>query len=372
MKKILYIGGFELPDKNAAAQRVLSNAKALRELGYEISFIGISHSLINNQFECGEIDGFKYKLICYPKNIFQWFKYLVEFIQSKEILIEKPSHVFLYHLPALATQRIISFCKKNGIKVINDITEWYTPEKWNFHDFLLRIDVWFRMYIVYPKSDGIIAISKFLFDFFKDKCYSILVPPLVDLSSDKWNNSLQKPNRNISLVYAGKPCPSKDRLDIIIESLRRHPNIIFNIIGITKEQYCLIFNLKKFNKPNNVNFLGYLPHKDTVNRIKSADFQIFIRTHNRVNTAGFPTKFVESIACGIPVITNATSDIADYLRNEINGFLITENNSLDSVFTHISTMDNSIIQNMKTCCKKTKSFDYHSYVAIFNQLLEIV
>lgn len=39
---ILYIGGFELPDKNAAAQRVVANAKALRDLNYNVVFIGIT------------------------------------------------------------------------------------------------------------------------------------------------------------------------------------------------------------------------------------------------------------------------------------------------------------------------------------------
>ena len=34
-KSILYLGGFELPDKNAAAQRVMANAKLLREMGFD-------------------------------------------------------------------------------------------------------------------------------------------------------------------------------------------------------------------------------------------------------------------------------------------------------------------------------------------------
>ena len=38
-KKILYIGGFELPDKNAAAQRVVGNSYILKNLGYEIIFL---------------------------------------------------------------------------------------------------------------------------------------------------------------------------------------------------------------------------------------------------------------------------------------------------------------------------------------------
>ena len=44
MKHILYIGGFEMPNKNAAAQRVLSIAKALREGGYDTLFYGITKS----------------------------------------------------------------------------------------------------------------------------------------------------------------------------------------------------------------------------------------------------------------------------------------------------------------------------------------
>ena len=40
--KILYLGNFELPDKNAAAHRVLGIAKALREGGNEVYFTGIS------------------------------------------------------------------------------------------------------------------------------------------------------------------------------------------------------------------------------------------------------------------------------------------------------------------------------------------
>ncbi len=42
---ILYVGGFELPDKNAAAHRVLSNGKIFRELGYNVVFIDVDKSL---------------------------------------------------------------------------------------------------------------------------------------------------------------------------------------------------------------------------------------------------------------------------------------------------------------------------------------
>ena len=42
---ILYVGGFELPDKNAAAHRVLNNAKIFRELGFHVIFCGIDQNI---------------------------------------------------------------------------------------------------------------------------------------------------------------------------------------------------------------------------------------------------------------------------------------------------------------------------------------
>ena len=40
--KILYIGRFELPDKEATANRVVANAKLLRDLGHEVVLAGWS------------------------------------------------------------------------------------------------------------------------------------------------------------------------------------------------------------------------------------------------------------------------------------------------------------------------------------------
>jgi glycosyltransferase involved in cell wall biosynthesis len=38
--------------------------------------------------------------------------------------------------------------------------------------------------------------------------------------------------------------------------------------------------------------------------------------------AGFPTKFVEAITCGIPVVTNNTSDLQFYLKEGVNGYFL--------------------------------------------------
>src|SRR4051812_34882129 len=37
---VLYLGGFDLPDKNAAAHRAIGNSKALRDLGFRTILVG--------------------------------------------------------------------------------------------------------------------------------------------------------------------------------------------------------------------------------------------------------------------------------------------------------------------------------------------
>ena len=53
---------------------------------------------------------------------------------------------------------------------------------------------------------------------------------------------------------------------------------------------------------------GMLAHGDVQRLVGSTDFSILVRQPCRTSQAGFPTKFVESFACGTPVIANLTSD----------------------------------------------------------------
>ena len=43
-RTVIYVGEFILPDKGAAANRVVSNAKAFREAGVDTVFLGASSS----------------------------------------------------------------------------------------------------------------------------------------------------------------------------------------------------------------------------------------------------------------------------------------------------------------------------------------
>ena len=369
MKRILYIGGFELPDKNAAAHRVLTNAKLLRLLGFEVLFIGVSKD-INNAPD--DVYGFSYFPIKYPNSFRNWGYHIVTYVNANTILSKKPDYVVLYNFPSIASLRILNFCHKNSIKVIEDLTEWEEPQGWTLRSVIRKLDVKLRMGYCVKKMDGVIAISKFLFTKYKPYTETVLVPPLVDLEDEKWNriNISQIAPNKVSLVYAGNAgFGKKDRLDYIIEALDGITNVQLSVIGMTKDQYEQGYN-KIVSKDIDVVFYGRLSHEETLKAVKKADFQMLIRDDNRKNNAGFPTKLVESMACGTPVIATLTSNIGDYLKDGYNCFIVSKDKDLKVVFSSLSNMSKTTINEMKQHCLDCLDFDYHNYKDEFLKLFK--
>ena len=365
-KRILYIGGFELPDKNAAAQRVIANALTLRELGYEVSFIGPTKDRANI---VREFNGFKCEYIDYPQTLTQWFDYIITFVSTDKILEYNPQYVVLYNFPAVASLKILRACHKNGIKVIQDLTEWECSKGWSPREIIRKIDINLRMHYCMKKMDGVIAISRYLYDYYSRYTKTILVPPTVDLTNPKFNRSRQyKVNKPIQLVYAGSiGSGNKERLDYIIETVNKSNSLMLTIVGLTVEQYERVYGCLP-KKCDNVIFKGRVPHNEAVRIVCNSDFQMLIRENSLKNKAGFPTKFVESMSCCTPIIATVSSNICDYLVNGKNGFIVTGKNKLQDVLERVSRLNNEeIIAMKKECCNFT-GFDYNSYKGEFSKL----
>ncbi len=355
-KRVLYIGGFEMPDKNAAAQRVLSVSKALRENGYDIKFVGITTS--NDVL--GVVDDFIYEATPYPTSLKNWISYSIGKNVINYIKKEQPDFIITYNYPAIAQERIIRYARKHGIKVIGDITEWYRPTS-----IPKRIDTWLRMRFSNFHLDGIISISNYLSKYYENQ-YIIQLPPLVDKKEIKWDIAPKKKHdEKIRLVYIGTGS-IKDRLDIIVRNVIKDQEhrFILDVIGITEAQFYEIYKTDiDLNTYHNIKFHGRLPHIQALEYLKNSDFQIFFRDNIRVNNAGFPTKLVESFSAGIPVITNNISNISDYIINEKNSFIIDnlDEDSIEKVLQRVARMSKDQINEMKSLID-TSAFDYHNYV----------
>lgn len=347
--RVLYIGGFELPDRNAAAQRVVGIAKSLRQLGYAVTFLNALKKGGNQQPEIQEYFGFS----CFEYHREAEFDYLfcgntaISFIRQIQ-----PKIVIAYNYPAFALNRISAFCKKHGIKCISDVTEWYEPSGNPIHKIVKGLDVDFRMNHVLFKMDGIIAISRFLYDRYQDRVSTVLIPPTVDCSDEKWQVAVEKNPELTTFVYAGSPSASKERLDLIVDAVshaaKQHP-VRLNVIGITQEQFDQMYNRESIHC-DSICFWGRVDHQTVIELVTGADWAVIMRENSRMVKAGFPTKLVESISCGTPVIVNSFSNICDYL------------DAHNSIVTDLSGLSDTV---EKACIVRRApardQFDYHNY-----------
>lgn len=353
--RIIYIGGFQLPDKNAAALRVIANAKAFRNMGYEVVF---AHAL-------SEYDGHPRK-VCYEGFLTYEYRkepqrqYLFSCRKIKAI-IEKTNAVIViaYNYPAIALNKLRLFCGKRGIKCYADTTEWYVPTGNPIFKLIKRIDTELRMRYVQTKMNGVIAISEYLYKYYKDKVNTIKIPPLVDLEEKKWKVEQYNKNESINLIYAGSPSTQKERLDVIINAVEssKREDICLDIVGLTKKQYSEIYDLQYHGKK--VQFYGRVSNAQAIRMIKKADWVIVLRERNKVVEAGFPTKIPEAISCGTPVIANRFSNIEEYL-DESNSILLDSFSELNNCL--------EVIQDKKKKNIDIYRFDYRRYINDFQCL----
>ena len=312
---ILYIGGFELPDHNAAAQRVIGIAKGLKAIGYRVVFINSLKKYDNDRIN--EIDYFGFKCFEYKRET--EYDYL---ISGKTILrmikMIMPDSIIAYNYPSVSLNKIRKYCNRNHIRCYADATEWYHAfEKNIIYRIIKNLDTAYRMRVVQKKMDGVIAISRFLYNYYKNSVNSVLIPPTVDMTEDKWENETSNDTNSdaISYVYAGFPSSLKEKLDTIVQSISeiaKERKVILNILGITKEQFIKMY---KWNAPisESIFFWGHVEHQKVIKLIQKSDWAIILRENNRVVNAGFPTKVVEAISCGTPIVANEFSNIFDYL-----------------------------------------------------------
>ena len=162
-----------------------------------------------------------------------------------------------------------------------------------------------------------------------------------------------------------------ERFDFLISL--NDSDFVFDIYGISLEEYLVVVQrhtevLKIFKK--RIIFHGKINNIEVKGKISEADFSILFRNVNRMTSAGFPTKVSESISCGTPVITNATSDLERYVINGKNGFLVNlDSKSLTTELSDILSLTSSEVNSMKLYSYNSNLFSYKNYIEITRDFL---
>ncbi|SHK36884.1 Glycosyltransferase involved in cell wall bisynthesis [Marinobacter antarcticus] len=340
-KLVVYVGPYAFPDGGAAARRIYGNCISLKSAGYDV--------VVTSGQMSDEVDK-KYNGIPVVslnerrhEDLPTLLKHLMYFSAGKvtvdwlNSLDKKPESIILYSGYSPYLFRLLPWAKKNGVKIIFDVVEWYDPPNLMarfFSPYYLNIELAMRYLI--KRCDGLIVISDYLRKYYAPAVKNIVqVPPTVDLINIS-PSDLYRNQNSTKFVYAGTP-GSKDALSSIIAAVFKADalgeRVEFHIAGVPIDR--LVDFLPSTD--NNSDFVGrvvkchgVLSHMDTMNLVRTSDYSIILRPDKRSIQAGFPTKFVESMAVGTPVIANLTSDLGRYLKDGFNGF-VCPNSDIDSL-----------------------------------------
>lgn len=364
---VLYIGNFELPDKGASANRVVSNAKLFNSIGYQTVLLGVSKDKT-----CTDIRPLKndFGLMMYerpyPVSMKMWLghMYSAEYIEKMLKLHEDIVLVILYNMPFSALKAAKKACKGRNIKVAYDCTEWADVTDGNaVKRFVKKRDEKLIRTKLANAADGLIVISSMMERQYQGCKAMVKLPPLVDVEDKIWHQQ-PAPHAGYEFCFAGMLDGQKDSLDMIVKAFAKVCNeqIKLRIIGVEKDEFKSVYPdaVDALNQcGDNIIFMGMQSHFDTIRYVLGCDCYIFIRSADTRNNAGFPTKFAEAITCGLPMIASRVSDVASFADNNMILIDSPDESKITDAMKQIKEQSESKVIN--------KTFDYRNYQNMLSQ-----
>jgi glycosyltransferase involved in cell wall biosynthesis len=380
--EVLYVGMFKLPDRDAAAIRVRGIADALNAAGYTVTFIDESYA---GPVKAGpESSVFQRIALAGMRGVDYFLTASTYFKSIKAIDWGRLAAVICYPGSAALILRLMHYCRRYSVPLIIDCTEWYDPSHTiggRFGPF--AADSEFRMRWLHRRAGNVICISSFLAQYYGGEgCNVVRIPPLVSMERGRYYSDFtaateQAPGR-LSLAYAGRP-GRKELLSEIVAgvqaSRQRGVDVSLQLVGITESESSVIMKRSGIRVRNCDGIIchGWLPREAALQIIAASDFTVLLRPQKRFANAGFPSKLVESLSLGVPVIANATSDIAEYVRDGGNGYLLSEPSAgaLEDAIVRASrlTIEQRKQMRIQARLRTHECFDYLNYVGVLTHFL---
>lgn len=351
---LLYIGEIDFCQNNSAAVvRVLNNCKSIVCNGYNrIKLVGLGNKPISklDSFDVFSVRKGNSIFVKFLNYCFRGFQFVLLINKSKT----NTDGVIYYGSSARILIPLIVYCRFNRIKIITDIVEWYDYTHLPFGRFgPIALDVHLTMKILIPACDGIIAISSYLENYYKQKANNIIRVPILIGNKEEMEIDSSIPSffggEKIHLIYAGYPGKKESLKNLLLaldainkDDIKMH----LHLVGISKNEFAKLY---KISKENHISLYGKLPRAEVKRYLRNADFSVLFRPYKRFANAGFPTKFVESLSEGLPVIANLTSDLNLYLKDGYNGYIAKDDSvsSIIEVLQKINKLDEDMINTFK-------------------------
>jgi glycosyltransferase involved in cell wall biosynthesis len=224
------------------------------------------------------------------------------------------------------------YLRRHKIPALVDATEWYSSFQFKFGKLNIKYLIHdFNHRFLIPKAKNVICISKYLEDYYnKMGCNTIYLPPQIVIKDYIPHNlPVLSP---VVFFYAGSIQKTNDYIAIALEGFamltsKEKERIKIIIAGYDKTSFLdKLPNSSEVieNLGNSISIIGRISKPVVQQYLSNAHFMFFLRPKSRYSTAGFPSKVPEAMASGVPVITNLTSDLKNYILELNNGLIVNE------------------------------------------------
>lgn len=377
----------ELPNKSAGATRIMAFARMLKEIGYRPVMLGIAAAGSPARRET--YHGIECEILAFPELSLTGIHALKRSATAKKHvrnwLDERRkngtvSGILFSEYQGYASF-LYSYACKHRIPLFFDAVEWYPREafKGAFGIFRYTYHTW-NIHVGYRRIGNIICISNYLYRHFTGQgCHCIRIPTIVDV--DDFAFCEQGNVDKTVLAYAGVPW-GKDDIETVMRamvslSLQEREKIELRLFGVTDEDVRLHLGKEPTvcaMLGEQICCFGRVAHEKVREELSKADFTVLLRESTRKNTAGFPTKLGESMAAGVPVIANLTSDIGLYLHDGEEG-IVCEACSVEACAKALKRclhLPENVKRYMRSRARKQAraSFDYTSYIEALHSFIE--
>jgi glycosyltransferase involved in cell wall biosynthesis len=220
---------------------------------------------------------------------------------------------------------------QHAVPIVNDVVDWYSiAEGGSVGEkiFIALNNLW-AMPFESARCDGAVVVSRSLAKYYErhgvPNLRASAVMACEDTSSDGQRDAKKfSADGRLHLAYVGNPgkrdlATIRNLIALGSGSTAVSPDVVIHIVGWEHETDA---SDEEKSFPNIIEY-GRLPRQGAVNVVARSDFTVLQRpAHERFAQAGFPSKIAESLMLGTPVISNATSDLAEYVSDGVNGIML--------------------------------------------------
>ena len=260
-------------------------------------------------------------------------------------------------------------------KIVYDVVEWddYTSFRFGKLDPRYWIFNW-CFYKIYPKADGIIAISKNIQKHFERLgCPVHRFPICLDANEFKKNAQVDRCfGKKIKFIYPGNP-GNKDDIKTVLEALsflspNERERVEFHFTAVKEKTIRDLMGNNQYlleQLKTNIIFHQWMEYDELMKLYHTVDALFMLRKNNQITKSNFPSKVPELMSCGIIIIANDQGDFFEYLTEDVNAIKI-NNNSVEACVVAIRKLIYMSIEKRKFMsleaikCAENK-FDYRNF-----------